>query len=50
MCFGTAPVRAAEPIPQLNGLTVSYDENASILPGLWAMPPGNEATGRSSST
>ena len=41
MCFGTAPVRAAEPIPQLNGLTVSYDENASILPGLWAMPTGN---------
>lgn len=28
---------AAGPIPQLNGIMVSYDEEAELFPGLWAL-------------
>ena len=34
---------AAGPIPQLNGIMVSYDEEAELFPGLWALP--TEASG-----
>lgn len=38
VCLGAMPVKAAEPIPQLYGLTVSFNEDAEIFPGLWALP------------
>ena len=38
VCLGAMPLKAADPIPQLNGITVSFDEDAEIFPGLWALP------------
>lgn len=35
---GSPSASAAGPIPQINGITVSYDEESQLFPGLWALP------------